>query len=114
VDTLTSRDRRLAIYPNSHQDHKKHGFVRVFAEGWIFLTGEMPSKHRDPSKNPFLRVVEAAWTDWHQEDSDSDKVGFGEALGAAILSIDEARFKELRERGPEWADLRLVAWSVRL
>ena len=114
ADTLTQRGARMAIYPNSHQDHQKRGFVRIFAEGWVFLTGEMPGKHRDPLKNPFLRVVEAAWTDWHQEDSNSGSGGFGEALNAAISSIDEARLNELRSEGPEWADPRLIAWSVRL
>jgi hypothetical protein len=114
ADTLTQRDARMAIYPNSYQDHQKWGFVRIFAEGWVFLTGKMPSKHRDPLKNPFLRVVEAAWTDWHQKASNSGSAGFGEALDAAISSIDEARLNELRSEGPEWADPRLIAWSVRL
>ena len=68
ADTLTRRDALVAIYPNSSQDHQKRAFVRILAEGWVFLTGEMPGKHRDPLKNPFLRVVEAAWIDWHQED----------------------------------------------
>ncbi len=100
ADTLTRRDARVAIYPNSLQDHQKRGFVRILAEGWVFLTGEMPGKHRDPLKNPFLRVVEAAWTDWHHEDSNSDFAGFGEALDAAISSINEARLNELRAEGP--------------
>ena len=102
ADTLTRRDALLALYPNSSQDHQKRGFVRILAEGWIFLTGEMPGKNLDPSKNPFLRVVEAAWMDWHQEDS-SDAAAFGEALNAAISSIDEARLNWLRAVGPEWA-----------
>ena len=113
ADTLTSRDRRLAIYPNSYQDHQKRGFVRIFAEGWVFLTGEMPGKNLDPSKNPFLRVVEAAWIDGHQV-KNRDVAEFGEALNAAISSIDEARLNELRAKGPEWADPRLMAWRVRL
>ena len=114
ADTLTRRDALVALYPGSSQDHQKRAFVRILAEGWVFLTGEMPGKNLDPSKNPFLRVVEAAWTDWHQEDSNSDSAGFGEALDAAISSI-EARLNELRdEKGPEWADPRLMAWRVRL
>ena len=67
ADTLTRRDALAALYPNSSQDHQKRAFVRILAEGWVFLTGEMPGKHLDPSKNPFLRVVEAAWSDWHPE-----------------------------------------------
>ena len=101
----------MALYPNSSQDHQKRAFVRILAEGWVFLTGEMPGKNREPLKNPFLRAVDAAWIDWHQEDS--DPAAFGEALDAAISSIDEARLKELLER-PEWADPRLMAWRVRL
>ena len=99
ADTLTRRDALVAQYPNSPQDHQKRGFVRILAEGWIFLTGEMPSKKRDPSKNPFLLVVEAAWLDWLEEDS-SDTEAFGDALHAAISSIDEARLNGLRSDGP--------------
>ena len=102
ADTLTRRDALVALYPNSSQDHQKRAFVRILAEGWVFLTGEMPGKHPDPLKNPFLRVVEAAWMDWRQEDS-SDAAAFGEALNAAISSIDETRFNRLRAVGPEWA-----------
>ena len=65
ADTLTRKDALVALYPNSSQDHQKRAFVRILAEGWVFLTGEMPGKNLDPSKNPFLRVVEAAWMDWH-------------------------------------------------
>ena len=101
ADTLTRRDGLAALYPNSSQDHQKRAFVRVFAEGWIFLTGEMPGKNRDPLKNPFLRAVDAAWIDWHQEDS-SDATAFGEALDAAISSIDEAQLNWLRAAGPGW------------
>ena len=101
ADTLTSRDRRLAIYPSSSQDHQKRAFVRILAEGWVFLTGEMPGKNLDPSKNPFLRVVEAAWIDWRPEGS-SDAAAFGEALNAAISSIDEAQLNWLRAAGPRW------------
>ena len=102
ADTLTRRDALVALYPNSSQDHQKRGFVRILAEGWVFLTGEMPGKNLDPSKNPFLRVVEAAWMDWLQEDS-SDTEAFGDALNAAISSIDEARLNRLVAEGPEWA-----------
>ena len=101
ADTLTRRDALLALYPNSSQDHQKRGFVRILAEGWVFLTGEMPGKNPDSSKNPFLRVVEAAWMDWLQEDS-SDTEAFGEALNAAISSIDKTRFNRLVAAGPEW------------
>jgi hypothetical protein len=101
ADTLTRRDALLALYPNSSQVHQKRGFVRILAEGWVFLTGEMPGKNLDPSKNPFLRVVEAAWIDWHQV-KDSDVAAFGEALNAAISSIDEAQFNWLRAAGPGW------------
>jgi len=114
ADTLRRRNALAAIYPNSSRDHQKRGFVRILAEGWVFLTGEMPGRQRDPSKNPFLRVVDAAWVDWHQEDSISDAAGFGEALDAAISSIDEARLNELCAKGPEWADPQLLAWRVRL
>ena len=79
-------------------------FVRILAEGWVFLTGEMPGKHPDPSKNPFLRVVEAAWIDWHQVNN-SDALAFGEALNAAISSIDEAQLNRLRAVGPGWVRL---------
>ena len=85
--------------PNFPQDHQKRAFVRIWAEGWVFLTGEMPGKNPDPSKNPFLRVVEAAWSDWRPEDSSA---AFGEALNDAISSIDEAQFNSLREAGPGW------------
>ena len=102
ADTLTRRDALVAQYPHSSQDHQKRGFVRILAEGWIFLTGEMPSKNLDSSKNPFLLVVEAAWLDWLEEDS-SDTEAFGDALHAAISSIDEARLNKLRSDGPEWA-----------
>jgi hypothetical protein len=101
ADTLTRRDALLELYRHSPQDHQKRGFVRILAEGWIFLTGEMPSKQRDPSKNPFLLVVEAAWLDWLEEDS-SDTEAFGDALRAVISSIDEARLNKLRSDGPEW------------
>jgi hypothetical protein len=100
ADTLTRRDGLVALYPNSPQDYEKRAFVRILAEGWVFLTGEMPGKNRDLSKNPFLRVVDAAWVDWHQENS-SDAAAFGEALDAAISSID-ARFNGLRAIGPGW------------
>ena len=99
ADTLTRRNALVALYPNSFQDHQKRAFVRILAEGWVFLTGEMPGKSLDPSKNPFLRVVEAAWIDWHPKDSSAV---FGEALNAAISSIDEAQFNWLREAGPGW------------
>jgi hypothetical protein len=62
ADTLTRRDALLALYPPSLKDHQQRAFVRILAELWVFLTGEMPGKNRDPSKNPFLRVVEAAWS----------------------------------------------------
>ena len=99
--TLTRRGALAALYPSSSQDHQKRAFVRILAEGWVFLTGEMPGKNLDPSKNPFLRVVEAAWIDWHQV-KDSDVAAFGEALNAAISSIDEAQFNWLRAAGPGW------------
>jgi hypothetical protein len=99
ADTVTRRDTLLALYPSSSEDHQKRGFVRILAEGWVFLTGEMPGKNLDPSKNPFLRVVEAAWLDWHQN---SDAAAFGEALNAAISSIDEAQLNWLRAVGPGW------------
>ena len=101
ADTVTRRDALVKQYRHSPQDHQKRGFVRILAEGWVFLTGKMPGKNRDPSKNPFLRVVEAAWIDWHQEDS-SDTEAFGDALRAVISSIDEARLNKLRSDGPEW------------
>ena len=44
ADTLTRRDALVALYPNSFQDHQKRAFVRILAEGWVFLTGEMPGK----------------------------------------------------------------------
>jgi hypothetical protein len=97
--TMTHRDGLLVLYPHSSQDHQKRAFVRILAEGWVFLTGKMPGKQRDPSKNPFLRVVEAAWSDWRKvKNSDA----FGDSLKAAILSIDEARFNRLVAVGPEW------------
>ena len=99
ADTLTRRDALVALYPSSSQDHQKRAFVRILAEGWVFLTGKMPGKNLDPSKNPFLRVVEAAWIDWHQVNN-SDAAAFGEALNAAISSIDDARLKWLRAEGP--------------
>ena len=103
TDTLTRMDGLAAIYPNSSQDHQKRGFVRILAEAWVFLTGEMPGKQRDPAKNPFLRVVEAAWIDWHQEDNSAvASAGFGEALKAAISSIDQAQLNWLRAAGPRW------------
>ena len=102
ADTLTRRDALLALYPNSSQDHQKRGFVRILAEGWVFLTGQRPGKSLDPLKNPFLRVVEAAWMDWLQEDS-RDTEAFGDALNAAISSIDKTRFNRLVAVGPEWA-----------
>jgi hypothetical protein len=101
ADTLTRRDALVALYPSSSQDHQKRAFVRILAEGWVFLTGEMPGKNLDPSKNPFLRVVEAAWIDWHQA-KNSDAAAFGEALKAAISSIDEAQLNWLRAVGPGW------------
>jgi hypothetical protein len=104
TDTLTRRDELVALYPNSSQDHQKRAFVRIWAEAWVFLTGKMPGKNRDPLKNPFLRVVDAAWIDWHQEDS-SDAAAFGEALDAAISSIDDARLRWLCAAGPEWVRL---------
>jgi hypothetical protein len=94
-------DALVALYPSSSQDHQKRAFVRILAEGWVFLTGKMPGKNLDPSKNPFLRVVEAAWIDWHQM-KDSDAAAFGEALNAAISSIDEAQLNWLRAAGPGW------------
>jgi hypothetical protein len=101
ADTLTRRDALLALYPSSSQDHQKRAFVRILAEGWVFLTGVMPGKNPDPSKNPFLRVVEAAWIDWRQV-KNSDAAAFGEALNAAISSIDEAQLNWLRAAGPGW------------
>jgi hypothetical protein len=101
ADTLTRRDGLVALYPHSSQDHQKRAFVRILAEGWVFLTGEMPGKNRNLSKNPFLRAVDAAWIDWHQEDS-SDASAFGEALDAAISSIDKTRLNWLRAVGPGW------------
>jgi hypothetical protein len=101
ADTLTRMDALVALYPSSSQDHQKRAFVRILAEGWVFLTGKMPGKNLDPSKNPFLRVVEAAWIDWHQR-KDSDAAAFGEALNAAISSIDEAQLNWLRAAGPGW------------
>jgi len=101
ADTLTRRDALLVLYPSSSQDRQKRAFVRILAEGWIFLTGKMPGKNLDPSKNPFLRVVEAAWIDWHQV-KNSDAAAFGEALNAAISSIDEAQLNWLRAVGPGW------------
>lgn len=101
ADTRTRRDALVALYPNSFQDHQKRAFVRILAEGWVFLTGEMPGKNLDPSKNPFLRVVEAAWIDWRQV-KNSDAAVFGEALNAAISSIDDARLNLLRAEGPDW------------
>ena len=101
ADTVTRRDALVKQYRHSPQDHQKRGFVRILAEGWIFLTEKMPSKQRDPSKNPFLRVVEAAWLDWLEEDS-SDTEAFGDALHAVISSIDEARLNKLCSDGPEW------------
>jgi len=101
ADTLTRRDGLVALYPNSSQDHQKRAFVRILAEGWIFLTGEKPSKNLVSSRNPFLLVVEAAWLDWLEEDS-SDTEAFGDALRAVISSIDEARLNKLRSDGPEW------------
>lgn len=102
ADTLTRRDALLALYPNSSQDHQKRGFVRILAEGWVFLTGQRPGKSLDPLKNPFLRVLDAAWIDWRQEGS-SDATAFGEALNAAISSIDDARRDLLcSEEGPDW------------
>jgi hypothetical protein len=101
ADTLTRRDALVALYPNSFQDHQKRAFVRILAEGWVFLTGEMPGKNLDPSKNPFLRVVEAAWIDWRQM-KNSDAAVFGEALNAAISSTDDARLNLLRAEGPDW------------
>jgi hypothetical protein len=101
ADTLTRGDALAAIYPSSSQDHQKRAFVRILAEGWIFLTGKMPSKNPDSSKNPFLLVVEAAWLDWLEEGS-SDTEAFGDALLAVISSIDDARLNKLRSDGPEW------------
>jgi hypothetical protein len=101
ADTLTRRDALVALYPSSSKDHQKRAFVRILAEGWVFLTGEMPGKNLDPSKNPFLRVVEAAWIDWHQV-KNSDAAAFGEALNAAISSVDEAQLNWLRAAGPGW------------
>ena len=101
ADTLSRRDELVALYPDSSQDHQKRAFVRILAEGWVFLTGEMPGKNLDPSKNPFLRVVEAAWIDWHQT-KNSEATAFGEALNAAISSIDEAQLNWLRAAGPGW------------
>ena len=101
ADTLTRRDGLVAIYPNSSRDHEKRAFVRILAEGWVFLTGQMPGKNRDPLKNPFLRVVDAAWIEWHQENS-SDAAAFGEALDTAISSINEAELNWLRAVGPGW------------
>ena len=101
ADTLTRREALAALYPHSAPDHQKRAFVRVLAEAWIFLTGEMPGKHPDASKNPFLSVVEAAWIDWRPEGS-SDAAAFGEALNAAISSIDDAQLKRLRAMGPGW------------
>ena len=101
ADTLTRRDALVALYPSSSQDHQKRAFVRILAEGWVYLTGQMPGKHPDLLKNPFLRAVDAAWIDWHQEDS-SDAAAFGEALNAAISSIDEAKLNWLRAVGPGW------------
>ena len=102
ADTLTRRDALLALYPNSSQDHQKRGFVRILAEAWVFLTGQRPGKSLDPLKNPFLRVLDAAWIDWRQEGS-SDATAFGEALNAAISSIDDARRDLLcSEEGPDW------------
>jgi hypothetical protein len=101
ADTVMRRDALMGLYPGSSQDHQKRAFVRILAEGWVFLTGEMPGKNRDPLKNPFLRVVEAAWMDWHQDDS-SDAATFGEALDAAISSIDDAELNWLRAAGPGW------------
>jgi hypothetical protein len=105
ADTLARRDALVALYPHSPQDHQKQAFVRVWAEGWVFLTGEMPGKNLDPSKNPFLRVVEAAWMDWRKV-KNSDTAVFGEALNAAISSIDKTRFNRLVAAGPEWVDLK--------
>jgi hypothetical protein len=104
ADTLTRRDALVAIYPSSFQDHQKRAFVRILAEGWVFLTGEMPGKNPDPSKNPFLRVVEAAWMDWRKV-KNSDTAVFGDALNAAISLIDKPRLNRLVEAGPEWVDL---------
>ena len=97
--TMTHRDGLLVLYPDSSQDHQKRAFVRILAEGWVFLTGKMPGKHPDSSKNPFLRVVEDAWTDWRKvKNSDA----FGDSLNAAISSIDKTRFIRLVAAGPEW------------
>jgi hypothetical protein len=107
ADTLTRRNALVAHYPDSSQDHQKRAFVRILAEGWVFLTGEMPSKHPDSSRNPFLHVVEAAWMDWLQEDS-SDTEAFGEALNAAISSIDKTRFNRLVAAGLNGHDLKCM------
>ena len=52
ADTLTRRDALVALYPSSSQDHQKRAFVRILAEGWVFLTGEMPGKNPGPVKKP--------------------------------------------------------------
>jgi hypothetical protein len=101
ADTLKRRDALMALYPSSSQDHQKRAFVRILAEGWVFLTGKRPSKQPDSSKNPFLRVVEAAWMDWRKV-KNSDTAVFGEALNAAISSIDETRVNRLVAGPPEW------------
>jgi hypothetical protein len=74
-------------------------FVRILAEGWIFLVGRRPGASPDESKNPFLRFASAAWSDWKE---DAEAPVFVGALRHFLSELNDQHLTTLVKDGPSW------------
>lgn len=75
-------------------------FVRILAEGWIFLMGQRPGSSPDENSNPFLRFASAAWTDW--KGNKTDPPALVGALRHFRSQLGDHDVAALTRNGPDW------------
>lgn len=105
-----SERRRIEIregQPTKSSNVKKHAFVFVLYEAWIWLTTGRPGSNTATADNPFLLFVEAAWQDWLGAEAiwetRDKRTSFVQSLNVAKTGISDTRAALLATIGPSWA-----------